>query len=88
MDQPPAVALAAFADVWPRATEKEIGTALCAIGAGRTSTLTHSVLSCWFSVFWFKLGNVTNEKELIATIKCLIARGVGRSRGVGNTRRN
>ena len=40
MDQPPAVAFAAFADVWPRATETEIGAALCAIGAGRTLTLT------------------------------------------------
>ena len=41
MDQPPAVAFTAFADVWPRATgEKEIGAALCAIGAGGTLTLT------------------------------------------------
>ena len=38
MDQPPAVAFTAFADVWPRAAETEIGTALCAIGAGRTLT--------------------------------------------------
>ena len=30
MDQP---AFTAFADVWPRATEREIGTSLCAIGA-------------------------------------------------------
>ena len=43
MDQPPAVALTAFADVWPRAIEMEIGAALCATGAGRTLTfdLTH-----------------------------------------------
>ena len=27
MDQPPAVAFTAFADVWPRATETEIGAA-------------------------------------------------------------
>ena len=40
MDQPPAVAFTAFADVWPRATETEIGAALCAIGAGGTLTLT------------------------------------------------
>ena len=40
MDQPPAVALTAFADAWPRAIETEIGAALCAIGAGRTLTLT------------------------------------------------
>ena len=41
MDQPPAVAYTAFADVWPRATEAKIGTALCAaIGAGRTSIST------------------------------------------------
>ena len=38
MDQPPAVALTAFADAWPRAFEMEIGTALCAIGVGRTLT--------------------------------------------------
>ena len=38
MDQPPAVAFTAFADVWPRDTETEIGAALCAIGAGRTLT--------------------------------------------------
>ena len=36
MDQPPALAFITFADVWPRATETEIGAALCAIGAGRT----------------------------------------------------
>ena len=33
MDQSPAVAFNAFADVWLRATETEIGAALCAIGA-------------------------------------------------------
>ena len=38
MDQPPAVAFTAFADVWPRVTEKEIGAALCAVGAGRALT--------------------------------------------------
>ena len=38
MDQPPTVALTAFADAWPRAIETEIGAALCAIGAGRTLT--------------------------------------------------
>ena len=38
MDQPPAVAFTAFANVWPRATEMKIGAALCAIGAGRTLT--------------------------------------------------
>ena len=36
MDQPPpSVAFTAFADVWPRAIETEIGAALCAIGAGK-----------------------------------------------------
>ena len=35
MDQPPAVALTAFADAWPRAIEMEIGAALCAIGRGK-----------------------------------------------------
>ena len=39
VDQPPAVAFTALADVWPRATETETGAALCAIGAGRTLTL-------------------------------------------------
>ena len=39
MDQSYAVAFTAFADVWPRATETEIGVALCAIGAGKTSSL-------------------------------------------------
>ena len=38
VDQPPAVPFTAFADVWPRATETEIGTALCTISAGRTLT--------------------------------------------------
>ena len=32
----PAVAFTAFAEVWPPATETEIGTALSAIGAKRT----------------------------------------------------
>ena len=35
MDQPPAVALTALADAWPRAIETEIGAALCAIGRGK-----------------------------------------------------
>ena len=35
MDQPPAVAFTAFADVWPWAIEAEMGAALCAIGAGK-----------------------------------------------------
>ena len=38
MDQSPAVAFTAFADVWPRATETEIDAALSDIDAGRTST--------------------------------------------------
>ena len=38
MDQPSAIAFTASADVWPRATETEIGAALCAIGAGGTLT--------------------------------------------------
>ena len=38
MDQPPTVALTAFADAWPRATETEIDAAICAIGAERTLT--------------------------------------------------
>ena len=37
MDQPPpSVAFTVFTDVRPSATETEIGTALCAIGRGRT----------------------------------------------------
>ena len=39
LDQPPAVAFTAFADVWPRATETKIGAALCTIGEGRTLIL-------------------------------------------------
>ena len=35
VDQPPAVAFTAFADMWPGATETEIGAAQCAIGAGK-----------------------------------------------------
>ena len=35
MYQPPAVAFTAFTEVWPSATEMEIGTTLCAIGAGK-----------------------------------------------------
>ena len=42
VDQPPAVAFTAFADVWPRATVTETGAALCAIGAGRTLTFDYS----------------------------------------------
>ena len=38
MDQPPAAAFTAFADVWPRAIEMEKGAALYAIGAGNTMT--------------------------------------------------
>ena len=41
MDQPPVVAVTALADAWPRAMEMEIGTALCAIGVGRTWTFFH-----------------------------------------------
>ena len=41
MDQTPAVAFTAFADVWPGATETEIGAALCTIGAGRALTFLH-----------------------------------------------
>ena len=37
---PPAVAFTSFADVWPRATETDIGAALCTIGTGRTLNLT------------------------------------------------
>ena len=37
--QPSAVAFTAFAYVWPRAAEAEIGATLCAIGAGRTLTV-------------------------------------------------
>ena len=40
MDQSPTVAFTAFADVWPRATETEIGAAPFAIGAERTLNLT------------------------------------------------
>ena len=32
VDQPPTVAFTAFADVWPRAKEMEIGATLCTIG--------------------------------------------------------
>ena len=39
MDQPSAVVVIAFAVVWPRAMEMEIGTTLCAISVGRTLTL-------------------------------------------------
>ena len=39
VDQPHAVAFTAFADVWPRATDTEIGATLCAIGSGRTLIL-------------------------------------------------
>ena len=42
MDELPAVAFTAFAVAWPRATETEIGAALCAIGAGRTLTFDGS----------------------------------------------
>ena len=35
VDQPPAVALTVFADVWPWVTETEIDAALCVIEAGK-----------------------------------------------------
>ena len=35
MDQPPAVALTASADSWPRAIETEIGATVCAVGRGK-----------------------------------------------------
>ena len=38
MDQHPAVAFIVFVDVWPRASEMEIGAVLCVIGAGTTLT--------------------------------------------------
>ena len=50
MDQPPAVAFTAFTDVWPRATETEIGAALCAIGAGRTLNFFDYPLDVCFSM--------------------------------------
>ena len=50
MVQPLAVAFTAFADVWPRDTETEIGAALCVIGAGRILTLTTCVCQMFFYV--------------------------------------
>ena len=50
VDQPPAIAFTAFADVWPRATETEIGAALCAIGAGGTLTVFDIV--CLFTLLF------------------------------------
>ena len=46
VDQPPAVATIAFADSRPRATETEIGAALCAIGVGRTLTIWCQRVNC------------------------------------------
>ena len=37
--QTPAAAITAFADVWPKATETEMGATLCAIGAEGTFLL-------------------------------------------------
>ena len=53
VDQPAAVAFIAFADVWPRATETEIGTALCVIGAGMTLTFlyVHGIILCSYVLF-------------------------------------
>ena len=56
MYPPQAVAFCAFAGVRPRATEKEIGAALCAIGAETTlafdfrlylAILSHTELNCF-----------------------------------------
>ena len=50
MDQPPAVALTAFADAWHRAIETEIGAALCAIGRGKDFDFgghSHAKFSIW-----------------------------------------
>ena len=51
VDQPPAVAFTACADVWPRATETEIGTAVCAIGAGKDFYFDSLILLGFLSLF-------------------------------------
>ena len=50
MGQTPAVVFTTFAGVWRRATETEIGAALCAVGAGRVLTFFMFVL-CYFIYF-------------------------------------
>ena len=47
VDERFAVAFTAFADVWPRAAETEMGAALCAIGAGRTLTFGLTSIPYW-----------------------------------------
>ena len=46
VDQPPAVALTAFADAWPWAIETEVGAALCAIGHGKDFVFLTDSLPC------------------------------------------
>ena len=72
MDQPPAVALTAFADAWPRARETEIGAALCAIGAGRTLTLTFlTPCSCFLFLQEFLLGQRTRVNPNPSSKGCI-----------------
>ena len=60
MDQPPAVAITAFADAWLRAIETEIGAALCAIKRGKGFQLFFDIVVqtvmcrdtfCWGGAF-------------------------------------
>ena len=44
MNQTSAVAFTAFADMWPRATEAEVGTSLYTIGVGRTLTFDSPIV--------------------------------------------
>ena len=54
MGQPLAVAFTAFANVWPRATETEIGAALCAIGAGKDFDFDFDLLSqLYFTLYMY-----------------------------------
>ena len=51
MDQPPAVAFTACADAWPRAIEREIGTALRSIGAGKDFDFYDGLLDKFYRSF-------------------------------------
>ena len=66
---PPAVAFTAFADVWPRANETEIGAVLCAIGAGKDFDMTFLSLIKLKKVPYTVICIVTNAFLLLKTGK-------------------
>ena len=55
MGQTPAVVFTTFAGVWRRATETEIGAALCAVGSGRVLTFFYFLFFVISFIFFVAL---------------------------------